>query len=114
MLLRTDTIPNSLCLQVHMDFRVQVCVNGQRLHNEDLLFERIYVSEDNTCDLARTWGCGIWFGGRLSTTCISLHFTFWHAGDRSHFWLTCLTYGHPQTLFLVLFPPMRIVRRRMK
>ena len=82
MPLRTDTIPNSLCLQVHMVFRVQVCVNGQRLHNEDLLFARFYVSEDDTCDLARTWGCSIWFGGRLSTMCISPHFSFWHGRQK--------------------------------
>ena len=56
MLLRTDTIPDLLCLQVHMVFRVQVCVNGQRLHNEDLLFVRLYVSEDDTHDPSQDLG----------------------------------------------------------
>ena len=59
-----------LCLLVRLVFRVQVCVNGHRLHNEDLLFVRFYVSEDDVSTrvtLARTWGCGIWFGGRLGT-----------------------------------------------
>ena len=62
---QTQYLPFVMFAGAH-GFRVQVCADRQRLHNDVLLFVRFHMRMRRVT-LARTWSCSIWFGGWLGT-----------------------------------------------